>query len=284
MTTVGGVDDLIASKAGTLTAAERRVAEVVLEAPQTVAFGTVAELATASGSGVATVARLAAKLGFDGYSDLQAAVRDDLARQLRPAAERIRTTPGADALSQHRAVEAANVEATLAELDHGVLSGVIERLADLGRSVAVVAADASAGVARQFVGELSALRPGVVSIEGNEVAVARAVALLEHGDTLVAFDLRRYDRWVVDTVRRAGERGVWLVALTDSRLSPLAIDAHAVFTVSAGAVGPFDSHVGTLALCNVLVAGIAERLRTGATERLERIEAAWRGSGALTDG
>lgn len=283
-TAVGDVGDLIAARAGMLSVAERRVAEVVLGSPQTVAFGTVAELAAAAGAGVATVARLAAKLGFEGYSDLQAAVRDDLARQLRPAAERIRTTPGADALSQHRAVEAANVEATLDAVDPVVLAGVVERLADRGRTVAVIAADASAGVATQFVSEVAALRPGVVSIEGNAVAVARTVALLESGDTLVAFDLRRYDRWLIDTVRRASERGVWLVALTDSRLSPLAIDAHAVFTVSAGAVGPFDSHVGTLALCNVLVAGVAERLRTEAAARLERIEAAWRAAGALTDG
>ena len=69
---------------------------------------------------------------------------------------------------------------------------------------------------------------------------------------------------------------MWIVAVSDSLLSPLAelADRHARHR-AAGA-GPFDSHVGTLALFNLLVAGVAEALRASATERLERAEAAWR--------
>ncbi|MGB8862403.1 MAG: hypothetical protein WCC60_24320, partial [Ilumatobacteraceae bacterium] len=84
-----------------LTPAERRVAEVVLEQPQLVAFGTVAELAEASGSGAATVVRLASKLGYDGFTGLQASVQHALAGQLRPAAERIREPAATDAIGRH---------------------------------------------------------------------------------------------------------------------------------------------------------------------------------------
>ena len=58
-----------------LTAAERRVAEAILRSPQSVGFGTVADLADAAKVGAASVVRLASKLGFDGYSDLQASPR-----------------------------------------------------------------------------------------------------------------------------------------------------------------------------------------------------------------
>jgi hypothetical protein len=53
--------------------------------------------------------------------------------------------------------------------------------------------------------------------------------------------------------------------------------------VTAAGAGPFDSHVGTLALMNMLVAGAAIRLRGVATERLDRAEAAWRASNALSE-
>jgi DNA-binding MurR/RpiR family transcriptional regulator len=56
------------------------------------------------------------------------------------------------------------------------------------------------------------------------------------------------------------------------------------FTVAAEGAGPFDSHVGTLALVNALVAGVAGRLRRSATDRLDRLEAHWRATGALLDG
>ncbi len=54
--------------------------------------------------------------------------------------------------------------------------------------------------------------------------------------------------------------------------------------VSAASVSPFDSHVGTLALFNLLVGQTAERLKESAADRLERVEAAWAEGRALIEG
>ena len=75
-----------------------------------------------------------------------------------------------------------------------------------------------------------------------------------------------------------------MIALTDSRLSPLARRAEVTFVIAAEGAGPFDSHVGTLALANALTTGVATRLRRPATDRLDRVESAWRAADALTDG
>ena len=150
-------------------------------------------------------------------------------------------------------------------------------LAARNSRVAVLSGEASSGIARQSVGELALLRDGVELIAGTEVAVVRSIALLEEGDTCLVIDLRRYDRWVLDAARRAGERGVAVVALTDSALSPIALLSDASFTVAAASAGPFDSHVATLAVLNALVTAVADKLRSSATDRLDRIEAAWRG-------
>ena len=102
-----------------LTAAERRVAEVVLARPQLVGFGTVADLADAANAGAASVVRLAGKLGFDGYSDLQAS---DPTRPHAPAATGRRADPRAvwrQPIVRHRAAELANVQATLDAVDPG---------------------------------------------------------------------------------------------------------------------------------------------------------------------
>src|SRR3982750_3891451 len=58
-----------------LTPAERRVADVVLTSPEAIAFGTVADLAQRAATSGATVVRLAAKLGYDGFTSLPAAVQ-----------------------------------------------------------------------------------------------------------------------------------------------------------------------------------------------------------------
>jgi DNA-binding MurR/RpiR family transcriptional regulator len=277
------VADRIGRASTSLTTAERRVAEAILASPQLVAFGTVADLAESAGSGAATVVRLATKLGFEGFSALQASVQQDLANQLRPAAERIRDPAVHDSLSRHLQLEIGNVQTTLGQLDQVAIADVVSHLADPELRVFVLSGDASKGVATQFVGDLDALRPGVMLVDGNDVAVQRIVALMETGDVLVTVDLRRYDRWLVDAARTAAGAGVWTVSIADSVLSPVAACAERTLVVTAAGAGPFDSHVGTLALMNVLVAAAAVRLRNMATDRLDRSEAAWLASNALTE-
>ena len=267
-----------------LTAAERRVAQVVLERPQLVGFGTVADLAEAAKAGAATVVRLAAKLGFDGFSALQASIQRDLSQQLRPAAERIRELGGDQPIARHRAAELSNVQATLDAVDPLTLDVVVGLLADTDKDVLVLAGDAERGIAVQFAADLGALRAGVVVVHGSEVTVRRELALAAPGSTLLVIDLRRYERWVLEAFDQAKGAGHTIVAVTDGVLSPLAMGSHHAFAVSAASVSPFDSHVGTLALCDLLVGQAAERLRVSAAERLGRVESAWAEARALIDG
>jgi DNA-binding MurR/RpiR family transcriptional regulator len=277
------VQDRVRRAGNQLTAAERRVAQVVLERPQLVGFGTVADLATAASAGAATVVRLAAKLGFDGFSSLQASVQHDLSRQLRPAAERIRELGGEHPVERHRAAELSNVQATLDAVESGSLDAVVSLLADPARDVLVLAGDAESGVAAQFATDLGALRPGVTTIGGSDIGVRRALALSTPNSTLVAVDLRRYERWVLEAVEQSREVGHTIVALSDGVLSPLAMLADHSFVIAAASVSPFDSHVGTLALFDLFVAAAAERLKATAAERLERVEAAWSAGESLID-
>jgi DNA-binding MurR/RpiR family transcriptional regulator len=279
-----------------LTKAERRVAAVVADDPEAVAFGTVADVARRSGASGATVVRLAAKLGFEGFVELQAAVREEMARRLRPASERIRRPAPGDVLGTVLATEMANVAATLEAVDRPAFDEAVRllsgppkpgRAGERGRPatgrVLVLSGDASAGVAALFAGELSMLRPGVALVGGSEVRVARLLADVGPPDVVVVFDLARYDRAVLDAAGRAAAAGATLVALSDSALSPLAAAATVSFTAAVTGAGPFDSHVGLLALANALLAGVAARLRRSATDRLDRVESAWAGAAVLTD-
>jgi DNA-binding MurR/RpiR family transcriptional regulator len=266
-----------------LTTAERRVAEAILHSPQSVGFGTVADLADSAKVGAASVVRLAAKLGFDGYSDLQASIQDDLMRQLRPAVERIDETLGDGPRSAHAAVELANVRATIEAADPRSIEQLTARLADLSRPVVMLSGDASAGVAAQFADQLQQLRDAVSIVSGSDVAVRRAIAVLPHDATAIVIDLRRYERWLLDAHASLRERGVWSAAFTDSILSPLAAQADVTFMLSAHSVGPFDSHVGTLALLNLIGAEVAGALRTSARNRLAAVEEAWSRHGSLTE-
>ena len=118
----------------------------------------------------------------------------------------------------------------------------------------MLAGDAERGVASQFANELGALRPGVVVIGGSDVTVRRQLALSE---PRIDAGRRRPAALRALAARRLRPRvarsGHTVIALTDGLLSPLAMGADHSFTISAASVSPFDSHVGTLALFDLLV-------------------------------
>lgn len=276
-----GVVERIVAHAERLTSTERKIAEVLAGEPQTIAFGTVAQVARRAGTSGPSVVRLAVKLGYEGFVDLQADVQSELARQLGPARDRIRQRPPADLLERVEAAEQDNVLSTLHAINARSLELSVARLADRRRRVWVLAGEVMAPIGSVLAGQLAQLRDGVTQVAGSEVAVSRALAGLESEDTLVAIDIRRYERSLVSVVRWAADRGAAVIALTDSPLSPLASASEHTFFISARGIGPFDSLTGGIALATALVTAVAARLRQTAPARLDAIEAAWTATGAL---
>lgn len=275
------VVDRIVSQADRLTATERKIAAVLADEPQTIAFGTVAQVAQRAGTSGPSVVRLAVKLGYEGFVDLQAEVQSELSNQLGPARDRIRENPPGDLVSQVQLAELDNVSQTLQRIDLVVLDRVVEKLSDEQKRLWVYAGMVTGPVGAVLAMQIGQLRDGVSALSGSEVSVSRAMAGLQPGDVLIAVDIHRYERCLLSMVRWAAERGADVVALTDSPLSPLASLAGEVFFISARGVGPFDSMTGGVALANLLAGAVAVRLRESAARRLDVIEMAWTASRAL---
>ncbi len=155
---------------------------MVLEQPQLVAFGTVAELARQASTSGASVIRLATKLGFDGFSSLQLSVQRDLARQLRPATARIRQAESPDRsgsgglVDRALPVELDNLQATLGGIDRKRFDRAVAALARPSSRVFGLVGEAATGIGGQFVSNLSMLRPGVIQVGGSSVKVHRDLA------------------------------------------------------------------------------------------------------------
>jgi DNA-binding MurR/RpiR family transcriptional regulator len=279
-----GVIDRIAEHADRLTPAERKVAEILANEPQTVAFGTVANVAEKAGTSGPSVVRLAVKLGYAGFVDLQADVQQELARQLGPARDRIRQRPPSDVLGRTLTAELDNVSQSLSAIDEATFRETVAKLSDRRRHIFVLPGEMTFPAGQILAGHLSQLRDGVTLLHGSEVAASRHLGTLDPGDILIAIDMRRYERWVLTVLRWCVDRGATVIAITDSPLSPLATHAEDTLLIGAQGVGPFDSLVGAVSLMNAIVAGVAAKLRQSATSRLDAIEAAWAGTEALVAG
>ncbi len=274
--------DRIAELARSLPPAQERVARLLDELPDVVAFGTVAEVAEAAATSPQTVLRLAGRLGHAGFAALQDEVRDELVARLPRASSRIRQGPARDPRRAVLAADESNVAVSL-DVDEAELGSVVDLLADDDRTIAVLSAESWVGVGALFAGHLVQLRDGVVVLDGPVPRVARQVAMLGEGDVVIAIDVRRYERWVADAAAQALDNRATLVAISDGPTSPLFAEAAHRFVVGVGSPGPFESATGVVSLLHLLVTSTAARMRDRARGRLDAVEQAWSDRDALFD-
>lgn len=262
--------DLIAAVSSDLTPTQRRIAEAALAEPTLLAFGTVSDLADRVGTSRPSIVRFATKLGFGGYTELQENVRSDLSRRLSRPSERIRSTSG----------RIAAARATINDAIGSVFDAVEgDRITELvtpivrARNVWVLSGETSQAGAHALQSGLSMVRPGVHWLDEHSFGTELSDAV--PGDTAVVIDFPRYRRQVTLAARVLAEAGVTVVAITDSPLSPLVELAETWSQIDVPAVGPFDSSVPIVTLCELVVAQVARELQDVATDRIDRIEALW---------
>jgi DNA-binding MurR/RpiR family transcriptional regulator len=265
----------IAGLVDALPAAQRRIAELVVTEPQAVAFGTVRSVAELAGASDPTVVRLAAALGFDGFTALRDAIRAEVSESLHSAAERVRQRPRGRLFERALAVERANVDDTFAGLSESDLDRASGLLADLERRVWLLPSSQMQGLASHLADDLQLCRSAVVLLGGSEFRVRTVLTQLRAGDVVVSFDTQRHEGWLVRTQRDAVARGAVPIALTDRLPCSLDLAGGLALTFSCDTTSPFESQVGLLALGNLLVSGVVERLRPSVTSRIDAVEATW---------
>jgi DNA-binding MurR/RpiR family transcriptional regulator len=269
------VRSLVEEVGPTLSAAQRRVADLTARDPEAVAFGTTESVAQLAGTSGPTVVRFAVSLGFDGFSSLRDAVRAEVSQQLQSALSRVHEPRRSPLLTHAIEIEQANIEETLGRLDTQDFERIVALLADTGRRVFVLANTQCEGIGARLVDELRILRGGVRALEGNEFRVQSNLSTMQAGDVILSLDTQRHEQWLVRVQRSAVAQGAVPVILTDR--VPCALDGSGGVTVtfSCSTVGPFESFVGLVALTNVIVAGVTDRRRTRVIGRLERLEQRW---------
>jgi DNA-binding MurR/RpiR family transcriptional regulator len=262
--------DLVAAVVGDLTPTERRIAEAVVAEPTLLAFGSVSDLAGRVGTSRPSIVRFATKLGFDGYTQLQQHVRGNLSRQLSRPSERIRSED--DAAVPVRAGIEESIASVFDALEGDRLAQLVSPLVQAKR-IWILSGELSLAGAGALHSGLAMVRPGVRLLEDHSYGTD--LSDVERGDAAVVIDFMRYRRQIAAATRTLADAGVTIVAITDGPLSPLVELADVSSQIKVPAVGPFDSSVPVVALCELLVAQVTNELHEDATNRIDRIEALW---------
>ena len=259
------IEERIAAVGIRLTPTERRIAKRVLDDPTLLAFGTVSDLATRADTSHPSIVRFATKLGFEGYTDLQSWVRQDVAHQLVTPGQRIRRPEGLS--SDVREDIEKSIQSSLAVLDHATLARLAAPLVR-AEHIWILTGETSRAGAHVLFSGLSMIRNGVHLVDQQNFG--RDLSGATERDAAVVFDFARYRRSCVLAARSLIELEVDLVAITDSPLSPLAAITDRWCELDVRAVGPFDSSLPAVLASELLVLEVAEALGPSVRERMPK--------------
>lgn len=260
-----------------LTRTERQLAAHLMQHYPVAALGSITALAKAAGVSSPTVLRLAHKLGFKGYPDLQAQVHAEVeARLASPIAKRARWTggvPETHILNRFADAVLQNLTATLSRIDHADFDACADLLADPARQVFVSGGRITHAIADYLVTQLRVMRPGVTLVPGLSNGWPPTLLDMRPGDLLLAFDIRRYEANVVQLAEVAAERGAQVILFTDSWMSPVASVASISFAAAIEVPSAWDSTVAIQVLVESLIAAVQARNWPETEQRLTALEA-----------
>jgi DNA-binding MurR/RpiR family transcriptional regulator len=260
----------ITERFGALPKQLQRIARFALDAPEDFALGTAAQLAAMIGVQPSALVRFANAVGFDGFADLRHVFRAQLRTRPQSYRERIASlrhrAPG---VTSPEAVLQSHVEQAIRELQHfpSVRGDTLERAVDLLASaphVHLLAARRSFPVAGYLAYALSQLDRPVQLLDGIGGMNREFAARIARDDVLLAVSFRNYTGEVVEIADSCHARGVRVIAITDSALSPLARVSTLAFTLGDDGGVAFRSLVEPIVLAQALVVAVGHRLAESA--------------------
>jgi DNA-binding MurR/RpiR family transcriptional regulator len=260
----------IAVEFDTLSRQQKLIARYVEQHRDRIGLDGILELAAHCGVQPSAVVRFAKRLGFSGFSQMQAVFRDGISRQIAPGRSyhlRLREVieGGERDLSSLQIAQGflTGAMAAMEELRDGLDAEEFERavqcLVDTDQ-VWVVGVRRSFPVASYLAYALQHTdkRVGLVSVLG--AMQQEQVRSVRAGDAVLAVSFAPYAPESAAFAELAVQRGARLIAITDSRMGELARLAESCLIVHDHATFGFRALTGTMGLAQSLFLAVAYRL------------------------
>ncbi|CAA9370584.1 MAG: hypothetical protein AVDCRST_MAG32-712 [uncultured Nocardioides sp.] len=279
------VAERIRAGLGRCSPAERRVGRLLLSDYPAAGLDTVARLAERAETSGPTVLRFLSRLGFEGFGDLQDALRGELAERTTSPLTVLTTesgpSPDDTLLGRAQAVLPGATARTLELLPPDELDTAVSLLSDRRYRISADGGRFTRLLAEYLVRHLMQVRADTRILPGEPLA--RTDVLLDIGrrDVLVLFDFRRYEPATRTLAEECAEAGAKIILVTDRWLSPIAGTADVVLPAQVDTLGAYDSLVPSLAIVEVLVAGVLSASGDDAERRLTRFEDSSRRHGLI---
>ena len=257
---------------------QKQIARFILEHYDKAAFMTASRLGTTVGVSESTVVRFATELGYDGYPHLQRALQEMIRNKLT-SVQRMEVSSdrmgGRDVLQTVLHADMDMIRQTLDEIDRDAFQGAVDAL--IGAKRIYILGVRSSSALSSFVGfYFNLLFENVRLVHTNSVSeIFEQVLRVGPGDVVFVVSFPRYSKRTLSAMQYARDRGARVIALTDSRLSPLARVADHLLLARSDMASFVDSLVAPLSVINALIVAVGMSRRDEIEQTFNKLESIW---------
>ncbi len=179
------------------TRSERQLATKILENYPVSGLGSITSLSKVSKVSNPTIVRLAKKLGFSGFAQLQSRLRAEVEATISNPIMRhdrwAESVPDTHLLNRFADAAMQNIRQTLAQINPGEFDTVATLLSDKSRHIHIAGGRITHSLADYLFTHLQMIRDGLTLIPPNMSTWPHYILSMKPNDILIVFDIRRYE-------------------------------------------------------------------------------------------
>ena len=268
----------IENKMSEFSKGQRLIAAYILERYDKAAYMTAAKLGAIVGVSESTVVRFAIELGYDGYPDFQHSLQEIIRNRLT-SFQRIEVTNNligdGNVLDKVLLSDAEKIRRTMEEIDHASFEEAVDRIISAKR-IYIIGVRSSSSLAGFLNFNFRMIFDNVKFVQttsGSEMF--EQIMRIGEGDVMIAISFPRYSKRIINAVEYARSKNANVVALTDSKLSPIASYANQLLIAQSDMASFVDSLVAPLSIINAIIVAVSRKKQDELTERLRVLEEVW---------
>jgi len=224
----------------------------------------------------ASIVRFACSIGFAGYREMRASTQRVVSNQITLTRRYLdQTRPSGDIVQMVVQASINNIETLAASLSAADVERAAKKIAHARRCY-VVGFRAAAGLALVASSAIGQLCHNCVQLSFESGETIDLLVGAGSRDVLLAIGFRRYSRRTIQVARFLHQRGAFVIAVTDSVLSPLKDSAKIMLAADVEApIFPY-SLVAPHCIIDSLVLALSRHMGTGAAGLLKDWEDTYR--------
>ena len=268
----------IQNNLSTFSKGQRLIAKYIIEHYDKAAFLTASKLGATVGVSESTVVRFATELGYGGYPQLQKALQEMIRNKLT-AVQRMEVTSDRmgdqDILRSVLSSDIDKIRMTLDEIDRSSFEAAVEAILH-ARNIYILGVRSSASLSGFLGFYFNLMFDNVKLIHTNSVSeIFEQILRVGDGDVVLGVSFPRYSKRTLKALEYSKKFGATVIALTDSRLSPLSQTEDYTLLAKSDMASFVDSLVAPLSVVNALIVAIGMRKQKEISETFTHLESIW---------